>query len=275
LCEAVERAVRAGLVVVAAAGNHGKAADGRMVMGGITTPANSPYAIAVGAIDTHDTAQRSDDTLAAYSSKGPTRYDLVLKPDLAAPGSHIKSAEAADSYLSKNYPQRHVSGAGANGVMQLSGTSMAAGFVSGAAALVLDAREELTPQDAKTALQVTSTFLSSAGVLGAGAGMINALAAVELAATNQIPKSTTIAGEDAVTSRLFSALVSSRKLASLLRNSARPASNRLPDGTTDGDLIMWGSSNLDSIVWGIEAASIVWGIDANSIVWGVSANGIF
>src|SRR5580765_1541480 len=203
LCEAVERAVRAGLVVVAAAGNYGKTADGKMVMGGITAPANSPYAIAVGAIDTHDTAQRSDDTLATYSSKGPTRYDLVLKPDLAAPGSHIKSAEAADSYLSKNYPQRHVSGTGADAVMQLSGTSMAAGFVSGAAALVLDAREELTPQDTKTALQVTSTFLSSAGVVGAGAGMINALAAVELAATNEIPKSTTIAGEEASTSRLF------------------------------------------------------------------------
>jgi serine protease AprX len=274
LCEAVERAVRAGLVVVAAAGNYGKTADGKMVMGGITAPANSPYAIAVGAIDTHDTAQRSDDTLATYSSKGPTRYDLVLKPDLAAPGSHIKSAEAADSYLSKNYPQRHVSGTGADAVMQLSGTSMAAGFVSGAAALVLDAREELTPQDTKTALQVTSTFMSSAGVVGAGAGMINALAAVELAATNEIPKSTPIAGEEAVTSRLFSAVVSSRRIAALLRNSASPASIRLLGAASDGDSIMWGSSNLDSIVWGIEAASIVWGIDANSIVWGIDANSI-
>ena len=34
LCEAVERAVRAGLVVVAAAGNYGKTADGKSVMGG-------------------------------------------------------------------------------------------------------------------------------------------------------------------------------------------------------------------------------------------------
>ena len=170
LCEAVERAVRAGLVVVAAAGNYGKTADGKTVMGGITSPGNSPYAIAVGAIDTHDTAQRSDDTLATYSSKGPTRYDLVLKPDLAAPGSHIVSAEAADSYLSKTYPERHVAGTGANAYMQLSGTSMAAGVVSGAAALLLDAREELTPQDAKTALQVTSTFVPSAGAGGRGRG---------------------------------------------------------------------------------------------------------
>ena len=80
------------------------------MFGAITSPGNSPYAITVGAIDTHDTAQRSDDTLAAYSSKGPTRYDLIMKPDLSAPGSHIRSAEAADSYLSKTYPARHVVG---------------------------------------------------------------------------------------------------------------------------------------------------------------------
>src|SRR5262249_52958542 len=62
LCEAVERAVRAGIVVVAAAGNYGRTADGKTVYGGIMSPANSPFAIAVGAIDTHGTADRSDDT---------------------------------------------------------------------------------------------------------------------------------------------------------------------------------------------------------------------
>src|SRR5439155_25899584 len=127
----IERAYRAGITVVAAAGNYGRSADGRSVYGGITTPANSPYAIAVGALDTHGTAQRSDDTVAAYSSKGPTRYDLIVKPDLAAPGHHIVSAEAADSYLAKTYPDHHVSGSGQTAVMQLSGTSMAAGVVSG------------------------------------------------------------------------------------------------------------------------------------------------
>src|SRR5262245_27657390 len=51
LCEAVERAVRAGIVVVAAAGNAGQSADGRMVLGSILSPGNSPYAIAVGALN--------------------------------------------------------------------------------------------------------------------------------------------------------------------------------------------------------------------------------
>ena len=73
LCEAVERAVRAGLVVVAAAGQfRARPTTANRCMGAITSPANSPYAIAVGAIDTHDTAARSDDTVASYSSRGPT-----------------------------------------------------------------------------------------------------------------------------------------------------------------------------------------------------------
>ena len=45
LCQAVERAYRAGLVVVAAAGNYGKLPDGQPVVGGITSPGNSPYAV--------------------------------------------------------------------------------------------------------------------------------------------------------------------------------------------------------------------------------------
>jgi serine protease AprX len=286
LCEAVERAVRAGLVVVAAAGNYGKTADGRPVYGGIASPANSPYAIAVGALDIHDTPQRSDDTLAGYSSKGPTRYDLIMKPDVAAPGSRIVSAEAAGSYLSTTYPGQHVSGTGADAIIQLSGTSMAAGFVSGAAALMLDARGSLTPRQTKAALQVTSTFMPKAGLVGAGAGMINALAAVELAQTNQIPSSTTIGGEKVIASRLFSAQVPSQRLASVL--SARSGIRRVNISATndrsnmqgtsivwgvDGNSIVWGVDG-NSIVWGIDGTSIVWGVDGNSIVWGVDGNSI-
>ena len=149
LCEAVERAVKAGIVVVAAAGNFGRTTDGKSVLGGITSPANIPMAIAVGAIDTHGTAERSDDTVATFSSRGPTRYDLVMKPDVVAPGVHIVSAEAADSYLARTYPERHVSGSGSDAVIQLSGTSMSAGVVSGAAALILDGGT-LAPRDLRT-----------------------------------------------------------------------------------------------------------------------------
>jgi len=99
VCAAVERAVRAGIVVVAAAGNHGQDAAGKTVIGSITSPGNDPYALTVGAIDTNGTADRSDDAVWALSSIGPTAYDLVMKPDIAAPGRHIVSAESVGSLL--------------------------------------------------------------------------------------------------------------------------------------------------------------------------------
>src|SRR5262249_7341002 len=114
VCEAVERAVRAGILVVAAAGNHGQTADGRTIYGGVTSPANSPYALAVGALDTNGTADRSDDTLAAFSSHGPTAFDLIIKPDLVAPGRRITSAEAAGSPASGEFPPNHRPGSAAD-----------------------------------------------------------------------------------------------------------------------------------------------------------------
>ena len=179
VCEAVERAIAAGIVVVAAAGNNGQTAEGQRIYGGITSPGNHPNAITVGAVDTHETAFRSDDTVATYSSRGPTRYDLALKPDLVAPGSHIVSAEAPGSYLATTYAQRHVAGVGANAYLQLSGTSMAAGVVSGAVALLLEQRGKLSPRETKAVLQMTSSFMPEEGLVASGAGSLNVLAAAE------------------------------------------------------------------------------------------------
>ena len=57
MCEAVERAVHAGIVVVAAAGNRGKDAEGRSVHGLIESPGIDPYVITVGALNTKGTAR--------------------------------------------------------------------------------------------------------------------------------------------------------------------------------------------------------------------------
>ena len=140
------------------------------MLGSITSPGNSPHVITVGALDAHDTARRSDDTVAPYSSRGPTRYDLMIKPDMAAPGSHVVSAEAGDSYLAKTYPERHVAGSGTDAFMQLSGTSMAAAVVSGAVALLLDGGKHLQPRAVKQLLEVTASPIEQSGVLDAGVG---------------------------------------------------------------------------------------------------------
>ena len=81
------------------------------MIGGIDSPGNSPYAITVGALNARGTAARSDDTVATYSSRGPTLIDYLLKPDLAAPGNKVVSLMAPGSYLARTYPELEVDGA--------------------------------------------------------------------------------------------------------------------------------------------------------------------
>jgi serine protease AprX len=92
LCQAVEAAWNAGIVVVVAAGNNGR--DDTFHTSGygmINAPGNDPYVITVGAMKTIETLSRSDDLIASYSSKGPTLIDHVVKPDLVAPGTGTES----------------------------------------------------------------------------------------------------------------------------------------------------------------------------------------
>src|SRR6266513_5961867 len=100
LCQAVEAAWNAGIVVVVAAGNQGRNdSAGTEGYGTIAVPGNDPYAITVGAMKTAGTPTRSDDTIASYSSKGPTTYDYVVKPDIVAPGNQVISTLAPNASL--------------------------------------------------------------------------------------------------------------------------------------------------------------------------------
>jgi serine protease AprX len=192
LCEAVGRAVAAGLTVVVSAGNDGRSADGHRVLGGITSPGNSPLALTVGALNTWGTIARNDDTVADFSSRGPTRFDLAVKPDLAAPGTKIVSLEADGSYLSTTYPSLHIAGGNGNTYMRLSGTSMAAPMVTGAAALLLQGAPGLTAAQLKLALQTGSTYVSDGGLVGAGAGSMNVWASRAITAGGLTTVTTTL-----------------------------------------------------------------------------------
>ena len=101
LCLAARRAVNAGIVVVASAGNYGKDANGSKQYGSIGSPGIEPSVITVGAANTMGTDYRSDDTIATFSSKGPTRgyvrlsngarkYDNLMKPDLVAKSRELR-----------------------------------------------------------------------------------------------------------------------------------------------------------------------------------------
>ena len=186
LCQAVARAVQAGVVVVASAGNYGVTSTGAPVLGGITSPGNSPYAITVGATDTKATITRADDTVAAYSSKGPTAYDLAVKPDVVAPGTRIVSLEAQGSYLARNYPSWHIAGSGKNAYFRLTGTSMSTAVVSGGVALLLDANPFMTPGQVKIALQMGATFMPNGGLIASGTGEVNFPQSKKVAATGLV-----------------------------------------------------------------------------------------
>ena len=86
LCQAVESAWKNGIMVVVAAGNFGRVSlNGSNGYGTVAAPGNDPFVLTVGAMKTMQTYGRADDRIASYSSKGPTTYDHVVKPDIVAP----------------------------------------------------------------------------------------------------------------------------------------------------------------------------------------------
>jgi serine protease AprX len=183
---AAERAVEAGIVVVTAAGNQGRGAKGQPQYGGITSPGNAPWVLTVGAADHRGTIDRTDDTVASFSSLGPSSIDGVVKPDLVAPGVGIESLADGGSTLFTNRPQARIWGSvptATEPYLRLSGTSMAAPVVTGTVALMLEANPSLKPEAVKAILQASAEPKAGYGTLAQGAGFLNARAAVELAQT--------------------------------------------------------------------------------------------
>src|SRR5882762_8596523 len=194
ICQAVRKLSDAGIVVVAAAGNSGKTSAGQKIYGGIHSPGNEPSAITVGASNTYGSDTRNEDTIATYSSRGPTRsfstdnygvkhYDNLIKPDLVAPGNKIVSAEAANNYLVSSHPELETNNYSTSNMklMSLSGTSVSAPMVSGAAAMLLEANPNLTPNMVKMILMYTAQPLSGFNTFEQGAGQLNVAGAVAVA----------------------------------------------------------------------------------------------
>ncbi|MDP2318418.1 MAG: S8 family peptidase [Acidobacteriota bacterium] len=299
---AAESLVRQGIVVVASAGNMGiNPTTGLPGYGGITSPANAPSVIAVGAVDTHETLSRFDDTVTNYSSRGPTRFDLQAKPDLVAAGHRAVSLSSPGSHLFENYPGLQVYG-GAEAVpayMRLSGTSMAAPMVAGTAALMLDANPKMSANTVKAVLQFTSQRLDGVDTLTQGAGYLNATGSVRLARAinpnvkvgqgwlrktangrNVLPEPSDLINDERV--EWSQNIVWGNK--TLLGNSAYVRMAFWDDNIVWGfwhDNIVWGlmDDNIvwgmnDNIVWGFTDDNIVWGMTDDNIVWGMNDDNI-
>ncbi len=176
LCIEVDRLVRSGVVVVAAAGNTGYGAPAVMGSGppgaglgmSINDPGNADSAITVGS--THRDMPHIYG-VSYFSSKGPTA-DGREKPDLVAPGERIISCRSAKP----NDPAPE----GTARYVEMSGTSQAAPHVSGAIAAFLSIRQEFIGQPER----VKEIFKSGATSLGRGpafqgSGMLDLMRSIQ------------------------------------------------------------------------------------------------
>jgi serine protease AprX len=167
LSYAVEAAWRAGIVVVASVGNDGPTATR------VGNPALNPYVIAVGGSDIAGTIARDNDTIGTFSTRG----NILRHADLVAPGRSIVSLRDPGSFVDTTYPGGLISD-GTGRYFKGSGTSQAAAVVSGAAALLLQQRPNLTPDQVKKLLTSTAVPMRGVDAIAQGAGQLNIQAAV-------------------------------------------------------------------------------------------------
>jgi len=283
LCQAVEAAWQAGIVVVTAAGNSGRDNSlGTNGYGTIIAPGNDPYVITVGAMNTKGTTYRWDDQIASYSSKGPTLIDHIVKPDLVAPGNNIVSILAPNSTLATQYPQTLVpnnyyeSGlvlGNSKTYLRLSGTSMATPVVSGAAALLIQQNPSISPDQVKARLMKTAgkslplyttafdlfsllSFSNQSDIFTVGAGYLDLNAALKSTDLVDLPAVSPTAVIDTASGHIT------------IQRGGNSVWGTL-DSIVWGDMIVWGDSLLSGVA--VNGLSIVWGdtvVNANCIVWG-------
>jgi serine protease AprX len=221
-----------GIVVVVSVGNKSSA-------GGYNTanaaPANDPFIITVGASDERGTPDFSDDTIASFSAHGTTS-DGFSKPEIIAPGKDIISILGPGTWISE-HPEHVVM----NGdYFRLSGTSMSAPIVTGAAVLLLQDEPDLTPD------QVKFRLVESARTIGGKYPYLDINAAV-----------TGVSTESANTGLIASQL--------LWSGDDPVAWNSVAWNSVAWNSVAWNSVAWNSVAWNSVAwNSVAW----NSVFWG-------
>ncbi|MEJ3745349.1 S8 family serine peptidase [Actinomycetes bacterium KLBMP 9797] len=150
---------RYGTLFVASAGNRGPEQS-------VGSPASAAAALAVGAVD-------RDDQLTDFSSRGPEVGDAAVKPELTAPGTDIVAARGSDGRF----------GTPGDDYVALSGTSMAAPHVTGAAALLAQQHPDWSGEQLKATLMAAAHPVPGTDVFGQGAGRVNVVPALTQSVT--------------------------------------------------------------------------------------------
>lgn len=169
-----------GIVSCFAAGNDGPGEDTH------NPYAQAPWVISVG-------AGRKDGRIADFSSRGQrgesgaftmpdgTSWVYVNAPDVVAPGVDVVSVRDSLGVLPILAAQEDTANLSPDQLAfytQMSGTSMATPHVAGVVALLLEADPDLGPDEVRDILQRTATNMSGRLPWEAGAGYVNAYAAV-------------------------------------------------------------------------------------------------
>ncbi len=162
LTHAVESAWRNGITVVVSAGN---------TAGALVNPATDPWVITVGATDINNPSTRSDDALAPFSAQASSWRPV----DVVAPGTSVVSSRVPGSMVDTLYPESRTT----DGFTKGSGTSQAAAVVAGSAALLLDQRPNLTPNQVKKLLRNSGHSLSSTPNAAQGKGSVDVAEAID------------------------------------------------------------------------------------------------
>eukprot|EP01129_Flabellula_baltica_P005456 TRINITY_DN1980_c0_g1_i2.p1 TRINITY_DN1980_c0_g1~~TRINITY_DN1980_c0_g1_i2.p1 ORF type:complete len:566 (-),score=91.37 TRINITY_DN1980_c0_g1_i2:1618-3315(-) len=142
---AFDEAAKRGVVPIVSVGNYGTKH--------LVTPADSLYAISVGAVD-------AEGKISVFSSRGPT-HDGRIKPEVTALG---KSATVASYTSDSSFTTK-------------SGTSFSGPLVGGVAALMLQAHPDWTPFQVREALLKTASQATSPGI-EQGWGVVDAWKAI-------------------------------------------------------------------------------------------------
>ena len=271
---AVERLWDSGVVVVVAAGNYGR--EGYF---SITSPGNSRKVITVGSLTDNGTgSNHEDDYASSYSSRGPTAGDHVVKPDLVAPGNRLVAAMPDDSNLAALLPNNVVactrSSWCSDDYLEMSGTSMAAGVVSAAAAMMLEKDPWLSPATVKARLMRSARHVDDSPIVS-GAGLLDIDAAMD---ETGVVKGQALSPLMVFDSATGGTLI--QDTATLWGDNLWGAGYLWTDGVNANGYLWTDSVNANGYLWtdGVKANGYLWtdGIAANGYLWtdgGVAAFG--
>ena len=171
---AVEKAWRSGIVVVAAAGNDGNS------FGSQANPAMNEWILSVGAVATKGTTAVTDDHLTAFTNL-PIGGKQV---NVLAPGVSILSLRDNGSYIDTTYPAAR----SGETLFRGSGTSQAAAVTSAAVALILQSKPTATPDQVKSWIVQSATYIPNGIAATMGLKELNVNAALGRAGIAVIPQ---------------------------------------------------------------------------------------